>query len=312
MVSVDLPFLDPRRDRHGVVRYWSFRRNGQRWPLPGKPGSEEWTTEYNRLLVETAPKPPADPPADRRDYTRGTFGALINDYLASGEFNVGKGKKKKKSARTKASYERLCQILQREHGSKRVAHMERRHVRQIRDAKADTPGEANNVLRMVKILLNFAVDDGLIKASPAAKFQELPLGEWRAWTDDECAKFEKRWAPGTMQRRAFAARALHRAEEAGPDQPHESAPQGRRHLRGAVQDGQRALDTGAPGTDRRARPRRRWQPTRCCSHRRRASGSMRRTMGLGSPMRSTRPGCPTTACCTASVRRPPANSPTWV
>jgi integrase len=57
---------------------------------------------------------------------------------------------------------------------------------------------------MMKILLNFAVDDGLIKASPAAKFKELPVGEWRAWADDECAKFERRWAPGTMQRRAYA------------------------------------------------------------------------------------------------------------
>jgi hypothetical protein len=55
---------------------------------------------------------------------------------------------------------------------------------------------------MLKILLDFAVDDGLIKASPAAKFKELKVGEWRAWTDEECAKFEKRWAPGTMQRRA--------------------------------------------------------------------------------------------------------------
>jgi integrase len=145
---------------------------------------------------------PADPdisnmPADRRDFVRGTFGALINDYLASGQF-------KTKKPRTKASYSRLCEALQIAHGSKRVAHMERRHVRQIRDEKADTPGEANNVLRMVKILLNFAVDDGLIQASPAAKFKELPLGEWRDWTDDECAKFEQRWVPGTMQRRAYA------------------------------------------------------------------------------------------------------------
>lgn len=27
---------------------------------------------------------------------------------------------------------------------------------------------------------------------------------WRSWTDDECAAFEERWAPGTMQRRAYA------------------------------------------------------------------------------------------------------------
>ena len=132
-----------------------------------------------------------------RTYQRGTFGALVNDFLASGQF-------KTKKERTRGEYERICWALQDEHGRKRVAHLERRHVRQIRDAKVETPGAANNVLRMLKILLNFAVDDGLIKASPAAKFKELPVGEWRAWTDDECVKFEKRWVPGTMQRRAYA------------------------------------------------------------------------------------------------------------
>lgn len=121
----------------------------------------------------------------------------MDDFLKSGQF-------KTKKPRTRGEYERIALLLQGEHGNKRVAHLERRHIRQIRDAKAETPGAANNVLRMLKILLNFAVDDGLIKASPAAKFKELPVGEWRAWTDDECAKFEKRWAPGTMQRRAYA------------------------------------------------------------------------------------------------------------
>jgi integrase len=44
----------------------------------------------------------------------------------------------------------------------------------------------------------------LIASSPAARFAELPVGEWRAWTDAECATFEQHWAPGTMQRRAYA------------------------------------------------------------------------------------------------------------
>src|SRR5262245_29267414 len=32
----------------------------------------------------------------------------------------------------------------------------------------------------------------------------LKVGEWRAWTDEECKQFEERWAPGTMERRAYA------------------------------------------------------------------------------------------------------------
>jgi hypothetical protein len=202
MGNVKLPYVEGRKDRHGVVRYWYFVRRGGVWRLPGEPASDEFHAEYQRLLGETAPRPPEQAegghsPAGGDAYSRGTFGALVNDFLASSDF-------KTKSDRTRGEYERIALLLQAEHGNKRLAHMKRRHIRQIRDAKAETPGAANNVLRLLKRLLNFALDDELIEASPAAKMKELPVGEWRAWTDDECARFEKKWAPGKMQRRAYA------------------------------------------------------------------------------------------------------------
>ena len=199
MAGIDLEYVNIQRDRHARERYHYFRRNGRRWTLPGEPLSEEYMAEYRRLKTETDPSaaPAAEAPADKRDFRRGTFGRLITDFLASGQF-------KELKPRTKAEYERVCEVLSERHGDKRVAKIRRRHVRRIRDEKADAPGAANTVLRMMKILLNFAVDDELIEASPAAKLKELKVGEWQAWTDDECKKFEKRWAPGTMQRRAYA------------------------------------------------------------------------------------------------------------
>jgi integrase len=195
--GIELPYLDFGRDRWGRIKYIYFRRNGQRWELPADQASKEFTDEYWRLRAMTDAATPAEAPDTKRSYTRGQFGALVNDFLDSSQF-------KTKSARTKGEYRRIAEGLQAEHGVKRVHKIERRHVRQIRDAKTETPGAANNVLRMLKILLNFAVDDGLIRFSPAARMKELPVGEWRAWTDKECEQFEKRWAPGTMQRRAYA------------------------------------------------------------------------------------------------------------
>src|SRR4029079_2163755 len=81
--------------------------------------------------------------------------------------------------------------------------MERRHIRRVRDERADTPGAANTIVRMLKLVLNFAVEDGLITANPAAKMKLLKVGEWRAWTDEECAAFEARWPAGSMERRAY-------------------------------------------------------------------------------------------------------------
>ena len=174
MGSIELPFLDVGRDRHGRPKYYYFRRHGMRWELPSDPASEEFAAEYQRLLKETEPGTKAEAPADRRSYVRGQFGAVINDYLATGEFKTNL------AARTQTEYTRVCEELQEAHGHKRVRHLQRRHVRQIRDEKAETPGAANTRLRMLKILLNFAVDDGVIDFSPAAKMKELKVGEWRA------------------------------------------------------------------------------------------------------------------------------------
>lgn len=193
VAKVDLKFVDVQRDRSGRVAFHYFRRNGRRWRLPGSPGDEAFMQEYGRLLHATAPRKTPGPAPD----ADGSFGALVRDFLSSGQF-------KEKRPSTQREYRRVLEALAAQHGPKPVRLLERRHIRQIRDARADTPGAANTVLRMLKLLLSFAVDDGLIRSNPAAKMRLLKVGEWRSWTDEECAAFEARWPTGSMQRRAYA------------------------------------------------------------------------------------------------------------
>lgn len=122
--------------------------------------SKEFFADYARLLKEIEPAKPRV----RRGYAHGSFCGVVD-----------------------------------EHSDKPMIELERRHIRRIRDARAETPGAANNVLRMMKIICNFAVEDGIIPHSPAANMKELKVGEWRAWTDDELEAFESRWKPVTMQ-----------------------------------------------------------------------------------------------------------------
>lgn len=190
-------YVDAQYDRGGRMAYTWFRRWGCRHKLPSKYRSPEWYAAYAKLLAATDKKAKPLPTGPVQKVVRGTFGALVNEYLHSPEF-------KNLKPRTQAEYQRISLALADAHGQKAVKGMERKHVRQIRDAKADTPGAANTIVRMLKILLNFAVDDGLLTFSPAAKMKELRVGEWRDGSDAECAKFEKHWAPGTMQRRAYA------------------------------------------------------------------------------------------------------------
>jgi site-specific recombinase XerD len=194
MTYLKLPFVDAQRGRDGRKHYWYFRRNGSRWRLPGEPMSEAFTAEYHRLKAMTDAR--SDGP-ERRQHAAGSFGALVLDYLASAGF-------KEKKPRTGAEYRRVLESLAEMHGPKPVAQLRRRHVRKMRDERADTPGAANTVLRLLKIVLNFAVEEEWIAYSPAAKMRLLKVGEWRAWTDEECAAFEARWAPGSMERRAYA------------------------------------------------------------------------------------------------------------
>jgi hypothetical protein len=58
MTELDLPYVNPQRDRNGRIRYWYFRRVGRRWRLPGDPLSELFMAEYRRLLAATTPSAP--------------------------------------------------------------------------------------------------------------------------------------------------------------------------------------------------------------------------------------------------------------
>ena len=196
MAAVTLRFVNAQRDRNGRVRYYYFRRNGARQRLPGEPSSEEFIATYQALLHAKC-ELSADPAHDRRHYQAGTFGALVNSYLTSASFG-------EKAGSTRALYRRILDKLTDENGAKPIRLLKRRHIRKMRDALSDTPGAANNVLRLLKIVLNFAVEEESIEVNPAARIKELKGGEFRSWTDDECATFEKRWPPGTMQRRAYA------------------------------------------------------------------------------------------------------------
>jgi integrase len=193
MGGIELRYVKPERDRQGRVRYWYFRRSGRRWRLPGEPGSDDFMAEYNRLKAATTP---AQPTAGAGAWPPGSFGTLVDDYFASPEFKALK-------PNSQRIYRLVLEPIAERIGRHAVRHVERRHVKAMRDAKAETPGMANMVVKVLRLLFTYAVDNDHVAANPAVKVKTFKLGEHRAWTDDELAAFERRWAPGTMQRRAY-------------------------------------------------------------------------------------------------------------
>src|SRR5436189_388915 len=62
---------------------------------------------------------------------------------------------------------------------------------------------ANMIVKIVRVLLAYAVDNEYRRDNPARRLKLFKLGEHRAWTDAECAAFESRWPRGSMQRLAY-------------------------------------------------------------------------------------------------------------
>src|SRR5262249_17653258 len=156
--------------------------------------SEEFMAEYRRLLEATEPVREGGGP---RPYPPRSFGALIDEYFADRE---AFGEKKPSTQRF---YRKILEPLVECHGRKPVALLERRHIKGWRDARGETPGMANMIVKVVRLVMSYAVDNDYRKDNPALRIKLFKLGEHRAWTDEECAAFEKRWPAGTMQRRAY-------------------------------------------------------------------------------------------------------------
>lgn len=80
MTDVNLPYLNPQRDRRGKVAYWYVRRHGKRTRLPGAPLSCEFMDAYHAAV---GAKPP---PAGAARDAKGTFSALIAGWCGSAKF----------------------------------------------------------------------------------------------------------------------------------------------------------------------------------------------------------------------------------
>jgi integrase len=193
MAPLKLKFVDVQRDRHGRAVFCYFRRNGRRWRLPGEPGSPEFLAEYSRLKAATEP---AQSPTHQGRIT-GSFGALVDQFFADRE---AFGQKRPS---TQQMYRQILEPLAQVHGQKPVALLERRHIKQWRDARSETPGTANMIVKVVRLLMSYAIENDYRKDNPALRIKLFTLGEHRAWTDAECTTFEAKWPAGSMQRRAY-------------------------------------------------------------------------------------------------------------
>lgn len=186
------PFTRSYRDRHGVVR-WEFRRKGlPSRRLPGPPGTPGFEDAYQAAL-DGRPKPIA---ADRT--TAGTVDDLLVRFFTSREITAT-------SVQYRKNLRSILRVFRERYGGKPVARMERRHVKKALVDCANTPIQSNKLLKTLRRVMRFAVDEDMREDDPTAGVRPVKIDSdgYHAWTEAEIDTFRGHHASGTRPRLAL-------------------------------------------------------------------------------------------------------------
>lgn len=195
MARIKLKYVVEDLDRHGNIRRY-FRRKGQpKIRLSGLPGSEEFMEAYRSALANL----PEDRPRTVGRPAIGSFGHVCLSYYASPTF-------KRLSPSTQSWRRRALDSICEKHGDKRIAGMNAKHVRVLRNEMAKLPGASRNRLKALKALFAWAVDEGLATDDPTLGVKNIAYvtKSHHTWTLDEVEQYENRHPVGTKARLGLA------------------------------------------------------------------------------------------------------------
>jgi integrase len=210
------PYASSYKDRHGRTRV-RFRKTGRPTHYPkAAPGSEEFWEDY--LAWNNA-----DPVrAGHERAAPGTFDDLITRFYSSVAW------KSIPKDSTKGTYRGELERFRAKYGKRRVATMSARAVNGLMEKMADTPAAANNLLKRLRTLFDYAILLGMRRDNPAKAVRAAKAkGDgFHEWSEAEIAKFKAKHELGTKARLAlemFLCTAQRRSDAAtmgeDPDKP---------------------------------------------------------------------------------------------
>jgi integrase len=181
-------------DRHGKRRV-RFRLRGFSTYLSGTPWSEDFMRQYATALDNVAARA-VDVGASRTK--SGSIDALCVSYYRSPEF-------RKLKDSTKAVRRNIIERFRNHYGSQSLKGLRPRHIDDIIGAKSETPEAANNLLKVLRVMLDYAVRLEMIDRNPAAVINRYPSrGEGiHTWTEEEIKQFQLHHALGSRARLAL-------------------------------------------------------------------------------------------------------------
>nr|WP_083332702.1 tyrosine-type recombinase/integrase [Hyphomonas sp. Mor2] len=199
MASVRYPFTMFDHDRSGRKR-WYVRlvvdgKNKKR-RIRSPEGSEAWVAEYKAILEDMQA---SDRPRPKNPYVAvHSLAWLINQYFISPRFKEAK-------PATQAQRRSILLRISKESGHRDCRTLTKEAVQAGRDKRAKTPGAANNMLKAMKAMYNWAMDSGHVTYNPVEGVKRLKMGEssWKPWTRDQREQFKSAHPYGTTARTAY-------------------------------------------------------------------------------------------------------------
>jgi integrase len=177
MGRIVIPGYERIGDSHYLRHRWreGGKRHTRRVPLPAPddPG-------FSAAVAAARARFAALHSPDRAEPAPGSMAALCAAFRAGLPMRRNK-RGSRLSPATVTNYRMYADRIEAEHGPKLVADLEPRHIYDMQDAMADTPGTANNYLSVLRLMLALACRRGWAKTNAAAGIPALPLGEHEPW-----------------------------------------------------------------------------------------------------------------------------------
>lgn len=190
------------KNRHGNARLY-YRPPGGAWTrIHVDEHHEDFAAHYAAAKAGT-PLPPPLPSPRVGQAIKDSLRALVETYERSAEFRqlAPQGQRDRLSI-LESCCDQIWPTAKQPIGDIPIKRIVDKHVRALIDAKADLPGAANNRLKYLRILFNWAK----LSPNPVAGFKPLrPKRKdgFHAWTLAEVHRFEARHPVGTMARLAL-------------------------------------------------------------------------------------------------------------
>lgn len=192
MATIDVPYVQRFKDRHGRVRHYYRRPGYLRVPLP-PPGEPGFLAAY-----EAAGERETEGAGSERT-VHGTLSALIVAYYQSASFAALRDS-------TKKAHRGQLDNFRKVFGAYKVAIVTPAMLESVFHGMAKAPAQASNLRKRLRVVFKLAVRLGWRADNPvtATEPPRYRSEGFTPWTDADVAAFEKRWPTGSRERLALA------------------------------------------------------------------------------------------------------------